>query len=86
VSRRCEFSVDYLLFDLIKFLYLALRLGRRSANWFSPGVSAVGGDVTASPGIPNDVTGGHFVNFASVRVLLLYGGRAAVKQLLADRC
>jgi len=59
----------YLLFDLIKFLDLALSLGGRDARRFAPGcVPVVGGDVTASPGIPDDVTGGRRVgDFASVR-------------------
>jgi len=86
IYKRCEFTVDYLLFDLIKFLYLALRLGGRGTRWFAPGgVPAVGGDVTASPGIPNDVTGVQLGDFASARVLLLCRGRAVVKQLFADR-
>ena len=62
-------SIDYLLFDLVEFLYLALGLGGRCGGRFaSGGVPAVGGDVTASP---SDVTSGELSDFTSGHVLLL---------------
>ena len=77
-----DFTAPYLLFDLIKFLNLALRFGGRHACRFALGsvsVSVVGGDVTAFSGVPDDVTGGgRFRNFTSV------GRRASVEQLFAD--